>query len=204
MATLGALCNKIADDLARPNLLPQVRDAVQAAISFYESEPFAWSQRTLVVPGAAGDDALPLPSGVRQVRTARLVQPQLWALRAADAAWIEARQDGSIQGDPTHYTWAGQDALRLYPIPHRAFTLRLLADCDQPPLTEDGDSNLWTTEGFDLIRQHTAADVLANVIRGAAGREEAMARFQQAALHLSRLKLKLARRTTGRLRGDMA
>lgn len=204
MATFGTLCAKIADDLARPGLLSQIRDAVHAAIAFYESEPFAWSRQTITAIGAADDDALPLPSGVRQVRSVRLVAPQLWALRQAPADWIEARQDGNIKGDPTHYAWAGQDALRLYPIPHRVCTLRLLVDCDQPPLLEDGDANLWTSEGFELIRAHARADVLANVIRGAAGREEGMASFQQAALHLSRLKLKLQRRGTGLLRGDMA
>lgn len=209
MATFGELCNKIADDLARPNLMPQVRDAVRAAIRFYESEPFAWSQQVLTVQGAADSDILALvtpeqPLPVRKVRAARLVAPQLWLLRPTHNDWIEQRQDGSVKGDPTHYAWLGLDTLRLYPQPHRAFTLRITADCDQPPLVAEGDSNVWTTEGFELIRAHAKADLLANVIRGAAGREEAASCLTQAALHLNRLKAKVARRLPGILPGDMA
>lgn len=208
MATFGDLCNKIVDDLARPNLAGQVRDAVQAAIRFYEAEPFAWSQQVLTVQGAADSDILALvtpeqPLPVRKVRAARLVSPQLWLLRPAHMDWIEARQDGSVRGDPTHYAWLGFDTLRLYPQPHRDFTLRITADCDQPPLQADGDSNFWTTEGFELIRATAKADVLANVIRGAAGREEAASCLTQAAMHLARLKAKMARRLPGVLRGDM-
>lgn len=207
MATYGQLCAKIADDLARPGYADQIRAAVQAAIAFYEAEPFAWSEKILTLPGAADSDTIALVTvtqtlPVRKVRSVRLLSPQLWSLRPAHTDWIEARQDGSIKGDPTHYAWAGFDTLRLYPIPHRDYVLRLLADCDQPPLTADGDANFWTTEGFELIRAHAKADLLANLIRGGAGREEATTCLAQAALHLSRLKGKLVARLPHVLRGD--
>lgn len=208
MATYGDLVSTIVDDLSRPNLETQVRAAIKSAIRFYEAEPFSWSQQALTYQGVAGDDTMFLvtptqPLRVRKIRSMRLMQPQLWLLRPTTMEWIEQRQDGTIVGDPTHYAWLGLSEVRFYPTPHRAFTLRVVADTDQKALVADGDSNFWTDEGFDLIRAHAKADVLANTIRGEAGRAEAAACMAQAALHLDRLKAKMARRTPGVLRGDM-
>lgn len=202
MATLGAMKTRIADELDRQNLSSQIANAISDAIAEYEQDRFWFnesrdntfstvvSQRIYTASDAAWiaslievDDLFLTYAG--QNRRLRRISPEESELFADNSAAV---------GAP--YWWAYYNqSIYLYPFPDGVYPVRALAHIRLPALTDDSQSNAWTTEAERLIRRRAKALLFAEVISKP---EEAVSNGVLANEELDRLKSESSkRRATG-------
>ncbi|WP_107341599.1 hypothetical protein [Agrobacterium pusense] len=89
---------------------------------------------------------------------------------------LELFSDNSAsRGEPYAYTYFGQ-RMRIYPIPDtQTYTIRLqLGPYKLAPVTSPSDSNVWTTEGFDMIKARAKYLIYKNIMKDAALAAEAL------------------------------
>lgn len=150
MATLTALYTRIILDIDRDDMgsggsLEQAKiDAVADAIAQYKMEQF-WFNRASGSGNTSADDAtLAMPSGVFYPN---VVSYDGEALVRVPLHEIEHRTETGIP----EYWAENEDTIQLWPIPDGvyAITVNGLADIDAP--ASGGDSNIWTTEAYNLI-----------------------------------------------------
>ena len=171
--TFGDLKAQVASDLRRSNLTAEIARAVLDAINDHDTERFwfndtAPSAYTLTVsPGggqgttgdgnvAAGDIYLLAPQGPVQefirIDRVRAQIPVVWyTVKATDWLTIENFYSTLSNGQPSWWAFQ-QNYLRIYPLPSQDYNLRIFGQYRVPPLVNDTDQNVWTTEGFNLIR----------------------------------------------------
>lgn len=150
MATLTQLYTRIIldidrDDMGTSQALDQAKiDAVADAIAQYKMEAF-WFNRASGSGNTSADDAtLAMPSGVF---VPNVVAYDGEALVRVPLHEIEHRTETGV---PSH--WAeNEETIQLWPIPDGTYAISVygLADIDAP--AAGGDSNIWTTEAYNLI-----------------------------------------------------
>jgi hypothetical protein len=162
MTIRSVLKSRIEDDLARYDIPNQIYDAINDAITHYQSTRFYFTEtRTvafLTVAGqsyysAADDPDIP---DMYAVDDAQINGPgnQVYSLDREDATVLEALINSTASsGDPFSWAWADRGML-LYPIPNRITTIRLLGGIKKAAPTDDTPGNVWMTEAFELIRAH--------------------------------------------------
>ena len=171
--TFGSLKAQVASDLRRSNLGPEIARAVLDAINDHDTERFWFNDTapnpyTLIVspnagtgttgPGntPAGDIYLLSPQGPVQefirIDRVRAQIPVVWyTVKPTDWLTIEHLYSTLSNGQPSWWAFQ-QNYLRIYPLPSQDFNLRIWGQYRCPPLVNDNDQNVWTTEGFNLIR----------------------------------------------------
>jgi hypothetical protein len=171
--TFGSLKAQVASDMRRSNLGADVARAVLDAINDHDSERF-WFNDTApnpytltITPGGgqgttapngspAGDIYFLAPQGPIQefikIDVVRAQIPVVWyTVKPTDWITIENLFSTLSNGQPSWWAYQ-QNYLRIYPLPSQAYNLRIFGQYRCPPLVNDSDSNVWTTEGFNLIR----------------------------------------------------
>lgn len=167
--TLGNLKARVADELDRSDLAPQIALAIEDAITEAASNRFWFNEvRGLAIPLSAGmnyytsdsyvalteiDNIYFLTNGVRR------------KLYEESNNWLDELVTGSVsQGEPYLYSRYG-DSLRVYPDPNAAYTLYVDGVSRLPALTSDNAYNAWTNEGERLVRALAKRTLLVDVIR---------------------------------------
>lgn len=163
MATLGEIKADIADsvDDTTGEYAGQIAKAITKAIRYCERETYYFNEtrdETFVTVdgqewyGAAANANIPTLVHIEKAYSEDTSGQRTEILRYRPSD-IELLADNSAsRGEPYCYTYFGQ-RIRLYPIPAAAvYTIRLqLSPYRLTALTDDNDSNAWTTEAEDMI-----------------------------------------------------
>lgn len=173
-ATYLQLQQQIADELGdRQDLLTPLSDsaltfspiqnAVRSAIAKWEREPFyfneVYSQNLFnTSPGqefysssAAGMVAN--SPGILKLHV--LISSNRYTLNVRTWQYLEdVSTNPAVTGQPTEYAYFAEQ-MRLYPIPNGVYPITLSATQRAAEMTEDGDTSVWTTDAFDLIRSES-------------------------------------------------
>jgi len=150
MATLGQLKTRIRLETNRDDIAPggeaeqALGDAIASAIGYYSQERFWFNRASGTVTATPSSGTAALPVGML---IADAVARDGCDLIKVPLEEIERKTE---TGWPSH--WAENEGqIQFWPIPDAAyvFTVTGVADIGVPSL--DGDSNAWTTTGYDLI-----------------------------------------------------
>jgi len=171
-ATYRQLQLAIADELLdRGDLLSPLSDsglatspiqnAIQSAIAKWEREPFYFNEiysqsEFTTVPfqeyyTATDDPNFALFTNILQARVLinsnrYILLPRTW--QYIETISVNPNVSSTFPGDFAYFG----GTFRLYPIPNAALPITIAGYKRQTPLALDGDTNAWTTEGYDLIR----------------------------------------------------
>lgn len=198
--TFGAIKTRIADELVRPDLAPQIALAISDAVSEAAKSRFWFNEvRGLTFNMAIGQefyDATTLASipYIGRIDAVLIVaQSQRRNLDVVDALsidnWLEGQQ--TLTGEPFAYARYG-NGLRFWMVPDAVYPVRINGTTRFAPLTADADENPYLTEGERYTRALAKAMLLENVVRNF---DEADRQWQVA----EREKRLLLAETTGRI-----
>jgi hypothetical protein len=200
------LQNQIAEDLTRPDLTAETKNAVANAIENYETSRFHFnvtrSKTFSTVAGQSAYGAAALPEIPDLIELDALFlfdggRPlELDKYEVDEFEWLQGSNTG--RGRPCAYTYVDSQIL-LWPVPVAVYTMRPHMHYKLAPLVEDTDSNAWCTDAEQLIRCHAKLLLYANVIEDTEGMQRMQVQIQPL---LDRLAYKAsARSSTGRIRG---
>lgn len=172
MATYSDMRARIADELANDGDIStaQINYAIQDAIKLYERRGWWFNQKTATLSTVAAQefygsaDLADIPNIV-QIDNATVTNSGLKTpLRAVDFNTIDDIQDGSVTAEPTAFCVYEQE-VRFYPIPDAAYTVTLSYVYRLTTLSADGDSNAWTNDAEELIRQCAKRRIALNYLQ---------------------------------------
>ncbi len=202
--TYGDMQTRIADELARTDLTSQIQLAILSAIAHYERRRFYFNETTSTFSTVANQEYysssnLADIATLVEIDSIRVtISSTRYTLIPRDFAYLDAIcTNASATGNPTDYCYY-QEQIRLYPIPSTARTVTMAYIKRLATLSASGDSNAWTTDAEELIRQRAKCDLFANVIRSP---DEAMACRQYELIALDNLTAEtVSRISTGHIR----
>lgn len=190
MASYLDMINRISDESLRSDMAIQIKLCIQDAIGHYEGERLWFNQfRDRTFATVAGQefygeaDLSDIPHVLEFDAVTLTVGSTRWPLVKTGYVELEDwNADASARGQPTRYAYWGRQ-IRLYPVPDNAYEIRLSGLFKLPPLVADGDTNAWTEEAEELIRQRAKAILYSQYLRddANAGRAAAleMAAFER-------------------------
>ncbi len=215
MSNYGDLQSRIADEIKRTNLTQQIKNAIQTAISAYESRPFFFNQCRATMPTVANVKIYALPDDFKKMRFLRIqwtstTWEPLEELSKGDLVEWDTSQN--LTGIPEMYyiDWAQKTTfsndqattgqLWLLPIANGVHTMELSYFRDLGTLSVNGDENAWTDEGELLIRCRAKRELYTHVIKDTNEALKLAATEQDAYRDLQRGNT--MRRAPGRLRAN--
>lgn len=170
--TRGYLFDKIADQLARPDLTTQIAEAVNDAITFYQPHRFIFSEgrdtslSTVIGKEFYGvaDDVLLGPNGLFAFDyitvTIGTAQYDLPRYQPEDVELLS--QSGTQMGQPQCYSYYNYQ-LRLYPIPNAVYLMTIAAHQRiAAPAADNTAGNPWMVDGERLIRGRAKYELALN------------------------------------------
>jgi hypothetical protein len=171
MTNFATMRNRIADELANDGDITtaQINYAIQDTIKQYERKPWWWNQKVASFPtvnaqeyyGAAALADIP---DIVQIIAATITSDGITEpLRAVDYLSIDDEQDGSMVGEPRVFA-PFKEEIRLYPLPNGVYTITLSYIYRLTTLSADADSNAWTTDAEELIRQGAKRRIALNYL----------------------------------------
>lgn len=171
--TLSDVLGEIGDDLDRPDLEPQIRRAVAAAVRRFQPDRFGFNEGIVTFPTIPGADVYvagdsPAIPGFMAIDSVGLIDgDQTWPLKRIDEAQIEALDDPASATRPVAYSYFGR-SLRLWPMPSDVRTIRVMGHLrlDLPP--QDEAPSPWFDEGRDLIVARAKWHLALNVLKDTA------------------------------------
>jgi hypothetical protein len=180
MTTYATMRTRIADELANDGDITtaQINYAIQDTIKQYERRPWWWNQKTATFSTVDGQeyysssDLADIPDIVQIIAATITVSGLKAPLKALDYVSIDDEQDGSVEGEPRVFAYFKEN-IRLYPIPNSAYTVTLSYIYRLTALSADADTNAWTTDAEELIRQGAKRRIALNYLES----EEVAARF---------------------------
>jgi len=194
--TFGDILTAIADDIddTTGEYTAQLTSAILSAIRYCERFTYYFNEtRDITFPTVDGQEwydgtdnpAIPTLVHIAMVYTEDS-NGERWYVKRAMPDDIELIADNSAsRGRPYAWTYFGR-RIRLYPIPSpTVYTVRLQVGpyrLDQ--ITDQSQSNAWTTEAFDLIKARAKYIIYKDTIKDAEMASEALNDFndQQAML----------------------
>lgn len=177
---------KIADDLTRDDLNPQIKTAINEAIKTWEGIRFAFNEGLrridtvasqeyydLIGPTLLNTDGSAVATGEMVLELDSItvtLNSAPYTLSPRTQQWMDHYQTTNNTGQPDSFTLYG-NRLRLYPIPNAVFqlTLSCLVRLGPNPLTADADTNAWMTEGESLIRHQAEHSLFRFPLRDTEG-----------------------------------
>ena len=200
MATYGDMLARIADELDRTDLSSQIQKAVLTAVAYYERKPFWFTESSFTFSTVAGQELYTSSDAPAIATTPEIdrLNGNFFGLRTP----LQKRDWEQIDNISTLTTsrampqdWAYRAyAIRLYPIPDRAYTITAYHVPRLTALSANSDSNAWTNDAEALIRSRAKIDLMLNVIRGPEMEQEVAALRGQEQDELSALFAETARR----------
>jgi hypothetical protein len=182
-ATYITLQRQVADELGnRTDLLTALSDsnltlspiqnAIQSAVSKWEREPFYFNE-AYTVPWftTVASQEFYTSSDAASIATTPdvddlhiLISSNRYTLTKRSWQYME---DMSVSptntGQPQDWAYFAEE-IRLYPIPDGAYPVRASRTTKADALSADSDSNVWTTDAFDLIRSEAKLILAQEVI----------------------------------------
>lgn len=156
MATYADLKTRIItetnrDDLA-DTLASQLTLHIARAIEFYADRRFWFTEGLAASVCVIGNQYVTKPTGLRIMdRVAITIGSVSTPLKVKSLVYIDDLYCVTSIGQPSLYAESGNQ-IRLYPQPNLAFPLSFIGVIDDTTtLTNDADTNNWTTYGYDLI-----------------------------------------------------
>lgn len=180
MTTYAIMRARIADELANDGDITtaQINFAIGDTIKVYERKPWWFNQKTDTFPTVAAQeyyssaDLADIPNIVQIVSATLDTGSLKHPLKALDYVAIDDEQDGSVDGEPRVFA-VFKENIRLYPIPKAVYTVTLSYIYRLPALSADADTNAWTDEAEELVRQGAKRRIALNYLQS----EEVAARF---------------------------
>lgn len=154
MATYGDLKDRIRQETVRDDIASggenesALTRAITQAIEFYQSQRFWFKYGLATADTTAGTPILALPATIRIAD--EIKNPSGCLLIKVPLRDILT---GTETGEPTRYAEYGS-SVYLWPTPEAAYTLTFLGVTSVAIPATDNDSNIWTTEAYDLISAH--------------------------------------------------
>jgi hypothetical protein len=96
-----------------------------------------------------------------------------YTVKAIDWTPLEFFYSVLSNGQPSWWAYRN-NYLRIYPLPSQPYPLRIFGHYRATPLVQDTDSNIWTNQGFNLIRYTVLKRLYAYPIRDAQQVQNAM------------------------------
>jgi len=187
MTTFSVMKARIVSETLRDDLTStQLGNAINDAIDLQSGERYAFNERRyriLTVTGQEYYDLVAptlLTSAGAAVGTGETilelddilctVSSQPYRLCPRTQQSVNEWQSPTYQGQPADYTLYGQQ-LRIFPLPDAAYTLDLmgLARLAPSPLSADGDTNAWMTDGAGITRGQAKLLLYRDVLRDPEG-----------------------------------
>jgi hypothetical protein len=170
MTTYATMRTRIADEMVNDGDITsaQINYAIQDTIKQYERRPWWWNQKTATMSTVASQeyysssDLADIPDIVQIV--AATVGTIKSPMRAVDYLTIDDEQDGSVEGEPRVFA-VFKENIRLYPIPDAVYTVTLSYIYRLTALSADADTNAWTTDAEELIRQGAKRRIAINYLQ---------------------------------------
>jgi len=180
MTTYVIMRTRIADELANDGDITsaQINYAIQDTIKVYERKPWWFNQKTGTFSTVDGQeyysssDLSDIPDIVQIVAATVTSGTLKTPMKAVDYLSIDDEQDGSVEGLPRVFA-PFKEQLRLYPIPDAVYTVTLSYVYRLTALSADADTNAWTTDAEELIRQGAKRRIALNYLES----EQVAARF---------------------------
>ena len=170
MTTYVTMRSRIAEELTDSAVTnTHINSAILTAIKHYERKPWWFNQKVGTFSTVAAQE-LYTSSDLTDIPKIVIIESMLMGsssttkapLRGIDNSNIDELQDGSVTGDPEFYARFA-DKIRLYPIPSAVRTMTVSYVYKLTALSADADTNAWTDECEELIRQ-AAKRILATDI----------------------------------------
>lgn len=173
MPTYSDLCSRISDDIDRIDLNQQIKNEIALAIMLHQSERF-WFNETrdytdntvsmqsdyAITPNSTIKDFIKIDSIMVTISPGQIVE-----LSREDPKDIDWRISNlPSNGQPYSYAYYG-NKFRFYPVPDQVYSFRVSGHFTAVDLSDDGDANIWTNEGFELIRSAAKFNLFANVMK---------------------------------------
>lgn len=176
MTTLAIMKARIADDLARFDLVTQIADAITTAISAYQKERFRFSDSTpLAVPTfntvvgrwiyTSADNAN-ISSLMKIDYVAVMIGGMLQRLTWQSPENIRVyNQQGTMSGQPMWWGYEG-NSLLIAPVPSAVYSITLDVFRSVPAPASDAETgNPWMTDGELMIRSRAKYEIAMHVTR---------------------------------------
>lgn len=162
--------NRITGDLNRgSDFASRVKEAIEAAIIFYQAKRLPWNQSRRGFTAATEYRSLSESYVLIDTLTVDLGS-QRRALISKPHEWITERKvDPNFTSEPVYYAQFARQ-LRFYPAPDQTYSFEATIIESQTEISvsaTDSASNIWTTEGLELIRVHVMIEMLEMYIGGA-------------------------------------
>lgn len=176
MATFIQLQNQIAYDIrtistaSASGLQTQIQAAINAAVAHYERQNFYFNETIFTFSTvvnqeyySVSDNAnIPNLSEIDAVKI--LVNGSTYKVTKKDFAYLdEIQTNTAYTGDPVFYAYYDQK-IRFYPIPQAVRTVTIAGLLKYADLSNDSDTNDFTDEAPELIRQRAIADLKTGML----------------------------------------
>lgn len=163
-STFSDMALQIADEIddTTGEYAGQIQTSIFSAIRYCERDVYYFNEtRDVTFSTVAGQEWYGAADNTNIPTLGRLVEAycersdgERTCMNRETPESIELLSDNSASsGEPYAYTYFGQ-RIRLYPIPGATvYTIRLqLGPYRVAPITNASDSNIWTTEAFDMVK----------------------------------------------------
>lgn len=171
MADYATMRTRIADEMANDGDITtaQINYAIQDAIKFYERREWWFNTASSTFTTVANQeyytssDWSVLDDQV-QIDTMTITYNNVISpLKALAFEEINDAQNGYIIAVPRNFAYY-QQSIRLYPIPYGAYTITVKYSKRLTALSADSDTNAWTNEAEELIRQSAKRRIALNYL----------------------------------------
>lgn len=171
---------RIADELANDGDITtaQINYAIQDAIKLYERREWWFNTATGSFTTVANQeyytstDWSVLDTQIQIDAMTITYSGVISPMKGLDYVEIDDAQNGYIIAVPRNFAYYKQ-SLRLYPIPNGAYPITVSYSKRLSTISADADTNAWTTEAEELIRQAAKRRIALNYLES----EEVAARF---------------------------
>lgn len=201
MATLAQMRTRIADDLNRSDLSTQIDKAINRAIEHYESEFFWFKETTGTFSTVANQESYSSSDAafialISKIDYARITISSSYKpeLMLRTYAYVQERNSSNLTGEPCDLAWY-QNKIYLADIPNSVWTVTVSYQKKYAELSNDSDTNDFTTDAEDLIESRAKAWLYARVIKDIEQAQIAQAEEMQA---LKSLQYKTTRLVSSR------
>lgn len=158
MSTYLEMRTRIADEIDDDGIDAQIGKAILTAIEYYARTRFFFNQKTFTFSTVADQELYTL-SDAADIATFLEIDASYFTssgnrypIYPVSHATIDAEQTGTITGRPATWAYFAQK-IRLFPIPDAVYVVTVSAHYRLTALSADADTNVWTTDAEELIRQ---------------------------------------------------
>lgn len=157
----------------RDDITVEIAEAIQSAISHYESDRFFFNEKQWTLTTISGEKYYGVDTPSPGTLSADLLEvdsitvtanARIYQLDKASYIEMDSIDAGTtpLAGYPRLWAWyAGK--LRLYPTPNDAYVLTISGQAKLDTLSAPSDENAWTNVAENLIRCHAKREIAAHV-----------------------------------------